>query len=64
MVHWNYTKFLIDPSGKVVARFDPDVTPDSAQLRSTLQQVLDGTFAPAKKDVLSPKSGESEEDSQ
>jgi glutathione peroxidase len=27
-IRWNFTKFLIDPAGKVVKRFEPDVTPD------------------------------------
>lgn len=45
-VHWNYTKFLVDKNGKVVARFDQDVTPQSPQLLSTLSAVLDGTYKP------------------
>lgn len=40
-VHWNYTKFLIDRSGKTVARLDPDVTPDSAEMMATLNKVFD-----------------------
>lgn len=63
-VHWNYTKFLVDSRGKVVARFDPDVTPDSPELRATLQQVLDGTFATPKKDPAAQESGETDEDAQ
>ncbi|WP_232298702.1 glutathione peroxidase [Granulicella tundricola] len=47
-VHWNYTKFLIDKNGKVVARFNPDVAPDSPEMLSTLDQVLDGRFKPKK----------------
>lgn len=27
-VRWNFTKFLIDPQGNVVKRYEPDVTPD------------------------------------
>jgi glutathione peroxidase len=27
-VRWNFEKFLVDRSGKVVARFDPDVVPE------------------------------------
>ncbi|MFZ2526533.1 MAG: glutathione peroxidase [Rhodococcus sp. (in: high G+C Gram-positive bacteria)] len=27
-VKWNFTKFLVDPSGAVVRRFEPTVTPD------------------------------------
>ena len=28
VVRWNFTKFLVDPNGKVVKRYEPDVTPD------------------------------------
>ena len=27
-IAWNFTKFLVDRSGAVVARFDPAVTPE------------------------------------
>lgn len=47
-VHWNYTKFIVDKTGQVVARFDPDVSPDSPELQSTLEQVLSGRFKPRK----------------
>ena len=43
-VHWNYTKFLLDKSGKVVARFDPAVAPDSPELLSAIEQVLAGRY--------------------
>ncbi len=49
-VHWNYTKFIIDKNGSVIARFDPDVTPDSPEMRATIEQVLDGTYKPKKAD--------------
>jgi glutathione peroxidase len=49
-VHWNYTKFIIDKNGKVVARLDPDVTPESAEMKSTLDKVLAGTYKPKKAD--------------
>ncbi len=49
-VHWNYTKFIIDKDGKVIARFDPDVTPDSAEMRATIDQVLAGTYKLPKTD--------------
>jgi glutathione peroxidase len=45
-VHWNYTKFLVGKDGKLIARFAPDVAPDSPQLESTLDQVLAGTYKP------------------
>lgn len=28
VVRWNFTKFLVDPQGKVVKRYEPDVTPE------------------------------------
>ena len=31
-IRWNFTKFLVDREGKVVQRFEPDVTPDSPEL--------------------------------
>src|SRR5260370_10369125 len=45
-VHWSYTKFVVDGTGKVVARFGPHVTPDSPQLRCPLGDVLAGKFKP------------------
>lgn len=45
-VHWNYTKFLVDKNGKVVARFEQDVTPESPEMLSTLDEVLGNTYKP------------------
>jgi glutathione peroxidase len=45
-VHWSYTKFVIDRSGKVVARFEPDVAPNSPELQSTIEDILAGRFKP------------------
>jgi glutathione peroxidase len=39
-VHWNFTKFLIDRKGKIISRLDPEVTPDSAEMLSTLDDVF------------------------
>ncbi len=47
-VHWNFTKFVIGPKGQVLARLDPDVAPDSPQMLSTIDQILDGTWKPKK----------------
>src|ERR1700732_3391687 len=33
-IQWNFTKFLVDPSGKVIARFEPAVEPDSKEVIS------------------------------
>jgi len=39
-IKWNFTKFLIGPDGRVVARFEPDVTPDSPQVTSAIEKAL------------------------
>jgi glutathione peroxidase len=39
-IKWNFTKFLIAPDGRVVARFEPDVTPDSPQVTSAIEKAL------------------------
>ncbi len=47
-VHWNYTKFIVDKTGKVTARFGSDAAPDSPELLSVLDQILDGSYKPKK----------------
>jgi glutathione peroxidase len=37
-IKWNFTKFLVDRSGKVVGRFAPQVTPE--QLRGEVEKLL------------------------
>ena len=37
-IKWNFTKFLIDRKGRVVARFEPVVTPE--QLESEIEALL------------------------
>jgi glutathione peroxidase len=54
-VHWSYTKFVIDRAGKVVARFEPDVAPNSPELQSTIEDILAGRFKPPAQ-----KSGDEE----
>lgn len=39
-VPWNFTKFLIDPDGKVVARFEPAVEPGGDELKKAIEKVL------------------------
>jgi glutathione peroxidase len=46
-VHWNYTKFFVDPSGKVIARLDPDIAPDSPEMLATIEQILANRYKPA-----------------
>lgn len=39
-IGWNFTKFLVDRHGKVVARFDSAITPESPELTSAVEQAL------------------------
>ena len=39
-IQWNFTKFLVDKSGKVVARFEPKVTPDSPDVAGAIEKAL------------------------
>lgn len=61
-VHWSYTKFVVDRTGKVIARFEPRVAPNSPELRSTLEDVLSGKFKPERKDAPEDKENTDSED--
>ena len=37
---WNFSKYVVNADGKVVAKFHSDVTPNSPKLRATLASVL------------------------
>ncbi len=37
---WNFTKFLVDRSGKVVARYEPKTKPDDAALNAQIDKLL------------------------
>jgi glutathione peroxidase len=39
-IHWNFTKFLIGRDGKIVARFDSKVKPDSPEVTAALETAL------------------------
>jgi glutathione peroxidase len=39
-ITWNFEKFLVDGDGRVVARFNPSVEPDDAQVVAAIQAVL------------------------
>lgn len=39
-VKWNFTKFLVDAKGAVVARFEPGVDPMSKELTSAVEAAL------------------------
>lgn len=37
---WNFEKFLIDPEGKVIARFAPDVQPEDPRIIAAIEAAL------------------------
>lgn len=39
-VKWNFTKFLVDPSGDVIARHAPNVSPMSTKLKREIERIL------------------------
>ncbi len=39
-VKWNFTKFLVDKHGKVVARFEPAVKPESEEVSAAIEKLL------------------------
>jgi len=39
-VRWNFTKFLVDPKGDVVARFEPKVEPQARELVAAVEKAL------------------------
>jgi glutathione peroxidase len=39
-VKWNFTKFLVDPKGRVVARFEPNVRPTDPEVIAEIERVL------------------------
>ena len=40
-VQWNFEKFLLDGDGGVVARFRPTTQPDSPEVRTAIEALLD-----------------------
>jgi glutathione peroxidase len=39
-IKWNFTKFLVDRDGKIVARFESPVTPQSAEVTGAIEKAL------------------------
>ena len=39
-IQWNFTKFLVGADGQIVARFEPKVTPDSAEVTAAIEKAL------------------------
>lgn len=61
-VHWNYTKFIVNKEGKVIARLGQDVMPDSPEMISTIEQILDGRSKPKKPGKDGPPGPGSDDD--
>ena len=39
-IKWNFTKFLVGKDGKVIARFEPAVTPESPEVAAAIEKAL------------------------
>ena len=39
-IRWNFTKFLVDRNGSVIARFEPKTTPDSPEVKAAIEKAL------------------------
>jgi len=39
-IKWNFTKFLVDRDGNIVARFEPATTPDAPEVQSAIESAL------------------------
>jgi glutathione peroxidase len=39
-IQWNFTKFLVGRDGKLLRRFEPAVTPESADMTSAIEKAL------------------------
>jgi glutathione peroxidase len=39
-IPWNFTKFLVNRKGEVIARFKPDVTPESDKMTGAIETAL------------------------
>lgn len=39
-IKWNFTKFLIGPDGRVITRFESEVTPDSPEVTGAIEKAL------------------------
>ena len=39
-IKWNFTKFLVGRDGRILARFEPQVTPDSTEVASAVEGAL------------------------
>ena len=39
-IRWNFEKFLVSPTGEVIARFSPIVTPEAPELVDAIEAAL------------------------
>ena len=39
-IQWNFAKFLVDKTGKVLARFSPTTTPSSPELVQAIERAV------------------------
>jgi glutathione peroxidase len=39
-IKWNFNKFLVDRNGKIIARFEPKVTPESDEVIQAIEKAL------------------------
>lgn len=39
-IQWNFTKFLVARDGKLLRRFEPEVTPESSEVTSAIENAL------------------------
>ncbi len=54
-VRWNFTKFLVDPNGRVVARFDSGVEPLDEQITSAVEALLGDSASAGEPPDAEPK---------
>jgi glutathione peroxidase len=40
-IKWNFTKFLVGRDGKIVARFEPAIKPESDQMTKAIETELE-----------------------
>ncbi len=55
-IRWNFTKVLVDREGKVIDRFEPDVTPDAPELAVAVEKALRGDKEKEKRDGVASNS--------
>jgi glutathione peroxidase len=41
-IKWNFTKFLVGRNGRILARYEPKVKPDSEEVIAAIEKALAG----------------------